>query len=102
MVGMPGGHDAPGVIMAESYVVRLLRRIGATAFAKDDRFARQQGWQIGHGRLGLSRTYRHPGFDDLASCLVCGGTGSADETTCAQCCGTGRISRSQILSDGGH
>jgi hypothetical protein len=87
--------------MAESYVIRLLRRMGA-AFARDDEFARQHGWQVSHGRLGLSRTYRHPGFDQLASCPICGGTGSADETECAQCSGTGRVERRQIPTDRGH
>lgn len=77
--------------MAESYVVRLLRRIGAAAFAQDDNFARQQGWEVRPGRLGLSRTYRHRGFDELASCPTCRGTGSADETECAPCSGTGRV-----------
>jgi hypothetical protein len=88
--------------MAESYVIRLLRRMGAAAFAKNDDFARRQGWQIGHGRLGLSRTYRHPGFDELASCPVCDGTGSAGETECPECSGTGRVDRRQISTDRGH
>jgi DnaJ-class molecular chaperone len=88
--------------MAESYVIRQLRRMGMTAFAKDDEFARQHGWQISLGRLGLSRTYRHPGFDELASCLACDGTGLADETTCVPCSGTGRVNRREVPSNGGH
>jgi hypothetical protein len=91
-----------GVIMAEGYVFRLLRRMGAAAFAKDDEFARQHGWQVSHGRLGLSRTYRHPGFDQMASCPTCCGTGSAGETECAQCSGTGRIGRRQVPTDRGY
>ncbi len=89
--------------MAESYVIRLLRRIGAAVFRKDDEFARQQGWEITEGRFGLSRTYRHPGFNELASCPVCRGIGSIAGTPCARCSGTGRVRlRRQVPADGGH
>jgi len=89
--------------MAESYVISLLRRIGAAVFRKDDDFARQQGWEITEGRFGLSRSYRDPRFNELASCPVCGGTGSAGKTRCARCSGTGRVRlRREIPADGGH
>lgn len=89
--------------MAESYVIRLLQRIGAAAFSKDDNFARAQGWEVRRSRLGLSRSYRHPGFDQLASCPMCRGTGAVSEAACSLCSGAGRVRlRSQTLADRGH
>lgn len=89
--------------MAESYVIRLLQRIGAATFGKGDNFARQQGWEVRHSRLGLRRTYRHPGFDKLTSCPMCRGTGSVSKTECGLCSGTGRVElRRQIPTDRGH
>lgn len=88
--------------MADSYVIRLLRRMGAAAFARDDEFARRQGWRVRHGRLGLSRTYRHPAFDELATCPMCDGAESANDTECTHCSGTGRVRQRRVPTDRGH
>jgi hypothetical protein len=54
------------VDVAESLIVRLVRRIDAAAFRKPDELAKRHGWQIESGRLLQGRTYRHPAFDRLA------------------------------------
>ncbi len=76
------------------FVVGLLRRAGERIFRADDQFARHQGWGVEKGRFGLSRTYRHPGFDRLAACPLCSGRGQLEDTDCSRCAGTGRISLS--------
>lgn len=91
-----------GVIMAHSFVIRLLRRMGAAASASDDESARRQGWQITQGPLGLSRIYRHPGFGELATCPTCDGSGSANDTECTRCLGTGRVRQRRVPTERGH
>lgn len=73
------------------FIEVVLGRIGRSAFRADDGFARQHGWQVTSGRLGLTRTYRHPGFDQLASCPDCHGSGLLADAGCDRCSGTGRI-----------
>jgi hypothetical protein len=87
--------------MAGSFVVAPLRRIGQALFHKDDEFARRQGWQVQAGRLGLSRAYRHPGFDGLARCPQCYGSGTRLDTDCDRCSGSGRVTLDQRSSPGG-
>lgn len=86
--------------MAGKFAVALLRRIGQTLFRADDEFARQQGWQVQTGRYGLSRAYRHPGFDWLAGCPDCHGSGSRRGANCDRCSGTGRVTLDQRPSPG--
>jgi hypothetical protein len=68
-----------------------LRQVGETMFHAQDEFARNRGWQVTASPLGLSRTYRHPGFDRLAQCPHCSGTGRGEQDSCERCTGTGRI-----------
>jgi hypothetical protein len=77
--------------MAGGFAVDLLQRIGQALFREDDEFARRRGWHIQQGRLGLSRAYRHPGFDGLAGCPDCRGSGSRQGAGCGRCAGTGRV-----------
>jgi RecJ-like exonuclease len=73
------------------FIEGLLERIGQRAFRVDDEFARRHGWQVTPDRRGLRRIYRHPGFDRLASCPDCHGSGLVAEATCDRCSGTGRV-----------
>ena len=75
----------------QEFIEGLLQRIGQRAFRADDEFALQYGWQITSDRLGLRRTYRHPGFDRLAGCPDCQGSGLLADVRCDQCAGTGRV-----------
>lgn len=77
--------------MAESSVIGLLRRMGQVLFHNDDKFAWLQGWRIQSGQFGLSRSYRHPNFDQLALCSECHGWGLRSDGDCARCSGTGRV-----------
>ena len=77
--------------MAGGFAVDLLRRIGEALFRSNDEFARQRGWHIQNGRFGLSRAYRHPGFDGLAGCPDCRGSGARPGAGCGRCAGTGRV-----------
>ena len=86
--------------MAGGFMVYLLRRIGQALFREDDKLARQRGWHIQHGRLGLSRSYRHPGFDALAGCPDCRGSGSHRGAGCGRCAGTGRVALGQCAAPG--
>ena len=81
--------------MAETSLIDLLRRLGLAAFRTDDEFARQHGWQVAAGRLGLSRTYRDPRFDGLARCSDCHGSGRYADAACDRCSGTGRVTLGQ-------
>jgi hypothetical protein len=44
-----------------------VRAAGRRLFCQDDIRARQHGWQVEHGRLGLSRTYRDSRFSSMAA-----------------------------------
>ena len=81
--------------MAQFSVTGLLRRLGEALFRRDDELARQQGWEIETGRLGLSRTYMHPGFRRLARCPDCQGRGERMGSSCETCAGTGRVTLPQ-------
>jgi hypothetical protein len=83
---------------AQDYMTGVLRRIGHRAFRADDEFAREHGWQITPGRLGLTRTYRHPGFSRLASCADCHGSGLGAHARCDHCSGTGRVTLGEFES----
>jgi hypothetical protein len=80
------------------FVEELLGRIGHRAFRAEDEFALQHGWQITTGRLGLKRTYRHPGFDRLATCDDCHGSGLLADASCGRCSGTGRVTLGECAS----
>jgi hypothetical protein len=77
--------------MVRGFVAAPLLGIGRAVFRADDEFARRQGWRIQQGRFGLSRAYRHPGFDGLAVCPDCRGSGSRRGYGCGRCAGTGRV-----------
>lgn len=47
-------------------VVDQLRQLGDALYRHDDELARARGWRVTAGKLGLTRTYRHPGFDRLS------------------------------------
>jgi hypothetical protein len=83
---------------ARKCIAGVLRRIGHRAFRADDEFARQHGWQITPGRLGLTRIYRHPGFSRLASCPDCHGSGRGPHARCDRCSGTGRVTLGELES----
>lgn len=74
-----------------AWLASRIRSAGRRLFLADDARAIASGWQITHGRWGLSRTYRDPRFDMLASCAVCGGEGKTADRPCTRCAGTGRI-----------
>jgi len=73
------------------FVAELLWRAGRVIARADDDFARNQGWQVSKGSLGLSRTVRHPGFDRLTRCVMCDGAGHSGSADCDRCAGTGRM-----------
>jgi hypothetical protein len=73
------------------FAPRLLRRLGDALFNADEQLARNQGWEVEKGRLRLSRTFRHSGFDRLARCPRCLGLGRDGDACCLPCAGTGRI-----------
>ncbi len=77
--------------MARSLFFGLVRRAASAVFHVDDEFARHQRWQVRAGRLGLSRSYRHPGFDLLATCPDCAGSGQRGDVGCGRCSRTGRV-----------
>lgn len=81
--------------MTEPFVAGLLRRIGDALFRADDELAQRQDWQVHIGRFGLSRTYRHPGFDRLTRCPDCRGAGRRFDADCDRCSGTGRVTLGQ-------
>jgi hypothetical protein len=74
-----------------AWLAGLLRSAGDQLFSADDARAIARGWQIAPGKRGLSRTYRDPRFDALASCDQCHGSGGAADQSCARCSGTGRV-----------
>lgn len=79
----------------QEFIEGLLERIGQRAFRAEDEFATQHGWQVTSDRLGLRRTYRHPDFDQLASCPDCHGSGLLADAACDRCSGTGRVTLGQ-------
>jgi hypothetical protein len=79
-------------------IEELLGRIGHRAFRADDEFALQHGWRVRSDRLGLRRTYRHPGFNRLASCSDCHGSGLLADSRCDRCSGTGRVTLAECAS----
>jgi hypothetical protein len=88
--------DKPLVSAFES-LWRLVRcgtsAIGRRIFWSSDRQAHQHGWQVIPRYGGLSRTYRDPRFDYLATCMTCNGRGRNPRgSTCSDCQGTGRVS----------
>ncbi|HEY2638678.1 MAG TPA: hypothetical protein VGI66_02165 [Streptosporangiaceae bacterium] len=80
------------------FIEGLLERIREQTFRADDEFAVQHGWQITSDRRGLRRTYRHPGFDRLASCPDCHGSGLLADASCGRCSGTGRVTLGECAS----
>jgi hypothetical protein len=77
--------------MARTFVVGLLRQLGEVVFGADDARAEDRGWQVAVSPSGLGRTYRHPGFDQLAQCSDCQGSGLSEDRSCGRCKGTGRV-----------
>jgi hypothetical protein len=87
--------------------LRLLARLRASCeqsgrrlFAATDATAREHGWQIIPTNGGLGRRYRDPRFDNLASCLRCGGSGTrVPGSPCPTCAGTGRVTLAVQTTD---
>ena len=79
------------------FATGLLRRAGEAIFSAEHELARNQRWQVEKGRLGLSRTFRHPGFDRLARCPRCSGLGRDGQACCLRCAGTGRITLGEAV-----
>jgi hypothetical protein len=53
-----------------------VRAAGGRLFCQDDSRARQHGWEVEHGRLGLSRAYRDSRFISMGpTCSSAAGTG---------------------------
>jgi len=75
-----------------SDLARQIRAAGEVLFAKDDAFARHNGWTIEVRRGGLGRTYRDPRFDRRSRCPACGDGMDADDLPCWRCPGDGRVS----------
>ncbi len=74
-----------------SDLARRIRVASEAAFAKDDAFARHNGWTIEVRRGGLGRTYRDPRFDRLSRCPDCGAAMDAGDLPCRRCPGDGRV-----------
>jgi hypothetical protein len=74
--------------MAQTSVTAFLRRIGRALFRDDEEFARQCGWQIQVGRFGLSRAYRHRGFEVLARGRERCSSGRCRDADCGRCAST--------------
>ncbi len=83
----PSDRKTPGDLL-----LRVVSVIGSKIFEKNDRRARDRGWQIIQHHSGLSRSYRDPRFDYLIACTACNGRGSNPRgIACSDCDGTGRI-----------
>ena len=80
--------NQPGI---STRLARCVRSAGDRFFRASDTRAVGYGWQITAGRSGLSRTYRDPRFDLLASCPDCCGSGQDARRPCSRCAGSGRI-----------
>ncbi len=87
-----------------SWLAGLSRRLGDRLFAMNDTEAYWRSWQITRTHGGLGRRYRDPGFDTLAECPTCRGTGRAAghvtgrtaDLACVRCLGTGRITLEEV------
>ena len=85
------GRDKPRWRLA-AWLARCAEAAGASLFREDDAMARKHGWHIEARSGGLSRVYRDPRFDRLASCPQCHGSGSREVgEPCPGCQGTGRV-----------
>jgi hypothetical protein len=85
------GRNKPTRQLA-AWLARCVKAAGDSLFRENDALARRHGWHIEAGRTGLSRAYRDPRFDCLASCPQCHGRGSCPTgESCPGCLGTGRI-----------
>jgi hypothetical protein len=67
-----GGHGTGrgagrGGAPLRAWLRRRLAGFGDRLFSSPDALARQNGWQVTPGRLGLSRTYRDQRFGPSAS-----------------------------------
>jgi hypothetical protein len=75
-----------------AWLAHRVEAAGNSLFRENDALARRHGWHIGAGHAGLSRVYRDPRFDQLASCRRCRGRGSGETgEPCPGCLGTGRV-----------
>lgn len=57
------GVDLHAFCLISGWLSTQLRAIGDKLFREDDSTARKNGWEIEHGRLGLSRTYHDRRFN---------------------------------------
>ena len=80
-----------------SWLAYIPRRLGDHLFSRNDTEAYWRGWQITKVHGGLGRRYRDPRFDTLTACPQCRGRGiSTQDTPCAPCLGTGRVSTEEV------
>ena len=80
-----------------SWLAYIPRRLGDHIFTWNDTEAYWRGWQITKVHGGLGRRYRDPRFDTLTACPQCRGRGiSTQDTPCAPCLGTGRVSTEEV------
>jgi hypothetical protein len=92
----PAGSGSYG----ESALARVRRKLASMLFREDDEFARDQGWQIQTSRFGLSRTYRHPGFEMFASSPDRSSLGPCEDADCSCCVGIGQAMLGQPSGNG--
>jgi hypothetical protein len=75
------------------WLLTHVEQAGNRLFARDDRTARDHGWQIIPLNGGLARRYRDPRFDALGECPECEGGGYVGGECCGSCKATGRVER---------
>jgi len=89
-------EDRPGGIVAR--IAAIVAAVGDIVFLANDEEACRWGWTVERRHGGLGRRYRHPWFDTLATCGLCRGLGiTAEESACATCSGTSRVTVDQSL-----
>jgi hypothetical protein len=94
LMGLLSVRDRPTGVVER--ITGLIAAVGDIVFLANDEEAYWRGWTIERRYAGLSRRYRNPLFDTLASCPHCRGWGiTPDESSCVKCSGTGRVTVDQ-------
>jgi hypothetical protein len=79
-----------------SWLAALPRRLGDRLFAMNDAEAYWRTWRITSTHGGLGRRYHDLGFDALAECPKCQGSGLTADQPCPPCQGTGRTGSGEV------